>query len=266
MQWEQLTAPDLARAVKDVGVCVLPIGALERHFDHLPLGTDGLAAHRVCCLAAQREAAVVFPPLWFGQIHEARCYPGTIAIDPILTVQLLLNVCDEIGRNGFGKVVIYNGHGGNTHLVNYVCQAMLSRRRDYALYIVDWRMNEDRRARQKELMDSSYFGHAGEWETSLIMAMYPELVKMDALAGRTGYPLGRLKDFPKGRVSAGFYAEHPEHYAGDARTASREKGEQFVELLVAHVAEFIRAVKADQVVPVTLREFYDRCDELTGRR
>ena len=57
MQWEQLTAPEFSNAVRDTGVCILPLGVLERHSDHLPLGTDFLNAHRIASLAAEREAA-----------------------------------------------------------------------------------------------------------------------------------------------------------------------------------------------------------------
>jgi len=263
MQWEQLTAPDFAKAVKDTGLCVLPVGCLEQHFDHLPLGTDGLNAHRICVLAARREPAVVFPPYWFGQIHEARCYPGTIAIDPILTVQLLLNTCDEIARNGFGKILLYNGHGGNTQLVNYVCQAMLARRREYVLYLTDWQMDEEHRRRERGILETRYGGHACERETSLTMAVVPELVKMDALGDREAPALGRLGHLSTKRVTAGFYADHPDHYAGDARPASAEKGKQFLELQVDHLASLIAAVKADKAAPTIANEFYDRCENLT---
>jgi creatinine amidohydrolase len=72
MQWENLTSPDFAAAQRETGVCVLALGVLERHSEHLPLGTDFLNAHRLACLAAEREPAVVFPPFYFGQIYPAR--------------------------------------------------------------------------------------------------------------------------------------------------------------------------------------------------
>ncbi|MHB0878813.1 MAG: creatininase family protein, partial [Anaerolineae bacterium] len=59
MQWEQLTAPDFAAATRETGVCVLTMGVLERHSEHLPLGTDYLNAHRIACMAAERQPAVV---------------------------------------------------------------------------------------------------------------------------------------------------------------------------------------------------------------
>jgi creatinine amidohydrolase len=89
MQWEHLTAPDFAKAVQATGVCVLAMGVIEKHSDHLPLGTDFLNAHRIACLAAEKEPAVVFPPWYFGQIYEARCFSGTLAIEPRLLLELI---------------------------------------------------------------------------------------------------------------------------------------------------------------------------------
>ena len=110
MQWEQLTAPDFARAVRETGVCVIDFGVLERHGDHLPLGTDCLNGHRLACLAAEKEAAVVFPLFYFGQIYEARCFPGTVALKPALLLEFVTNILDEAGRNGFRKIILLSAH------------------------------------------------------------------------------------------------------------------------------------------------------------
>lgn len=76
MNWEKLTAPEFKKASAETGVCIIAFGVLERHGDHLPLGTDYLNGHRLATLAAEKEKAVVFPPFYFGQIYEARCFPG----------------------------------------------------------------------------------------------------------------------------------------------------------------------------------------------
>ncbi len=125
MQWENLTAPDFAAAVRQTGVCILTFGVLERHSEHLPLGTDYLNVHRLASLAAEREAAVVFPPFYFGQIYEARCFPGALALRPTLLIELIQSVLDEIGRNGFTKIILVNGHGGNAHLLPFLAQSLV---------------------------------------------------------------------------------------------------------------------------------------------
>lgn len=264
MKWEELTSPDFQRAVEETGVCVLAVGCLEKHFDHLPLGTDYLNGQAICTLAAEKAPAVVFPPYYFGQIHEARPFPGTIAIDPILTLKLLANVCDEIARNGFRKIVIYNAHGGNSDMLRYFAQSLLAERKPYALYIHDWQPSEDRRQQWDQILESAG-GHAGECETSITMANCPGMVKSEYIKGRKHQPLGRLSHLPKGYTSIWWYADNPDHYCGDATLASEEKGIKLRDLLVDSMADYIRAVKSDQTALNLLSEFHDRCDQVGGR-
>ena len=74
MQWENLTAADFKKAATTTKVCVIAMGVMEKHGDHLPLGTDFLNGHKLACLAAEKEPAVVWPPFYFGQIYEALYY------------------------------------------------------------------------------------------------------------------------------------------------------------------------------------------------
>jgi len=261
VQWEELTAPDFEIAVGETGVCLIAAGCVEKHFDHLPLGTDFLNGHKICCLAAEREPAVVFPPYYFGQIHEARCFPGTVAIDPILTLKLLGNVCDEIARNGFRKIVIYNAHGGNTYLLNYFCQAILAERKPYAVFVHEW-MPVGRQEQWKAILETPFHGHGCECETSISLANHPHLVKMQAVGGRKSDPLGRLGHLPANMISGYWYADHPDHYAGDAAPASAEKGRKLRALIVDSLAELIRAVKDDRTALELLDEFHGRCDKI----
>ncbi|MHC4886042.1 MAG: creatininase family protein [Planctomycetota bacterium] len=262
MQWEQLTAPDFAKAVEETGVCVIGMGVLEKHGDHLPLGTDYLNGHAIASLAAEKEAAVVFPPFYFGQIYEARCFPGAVCLKPTLLVEVLQGVFDEIGRNGFRKIVIYNTHGGSNALLPYLAQCQLWEEKPYSLYIHQKHLTEEREAEWEALCETEERGHACECETSITLANYPEAVKMKDISAEPGTAQHRLKDLPPTMTGIGWYADYPEHYAGDAQTASVEKGEVFRSLLVDTLAEYIAAVKADSVVPTLTREFFQRADGL----
>src|SRR5262249_60163827 len=132
MLWEELTGDEFPEAVaKAEGVCLLPLSCIERHAHHLPLATDMYIGRALCRRAAELEPAVIFPDFIFTQILEARHCPGTIAIDADLIVRLLDNVCREIARNGFTKIVIVNAHGGNNYLIHYFAQIQLESSRDY---------------------------------------------------------------------------------------------------------------------------------------
>ena len=258
MQWETLTAPEFERAVRDTRVCILPLGVLERHSDHLPLGTDYVNAHRIACLAAEREPAVVFPPFYFGQIYEARCFPGALTIRPTLLLELLQAVLDEIGRNGLRKIIVYNGHGGNNGLVRFVAQCALWEEKPYALYVPMEHVSADRRAEYDVLHETRGGGHACEDETSVTWANFPETARREAIPAEPGAPLGRLGHLPPTFSAVSWYADYPEHYAGDARAASVKKGKGFVRLRVETLAEYIAAVKTDRVVPALQDEFFRR--------
>ena len=258
MQWENLTAPDFARAVRETGVCVLAMGVLERHSEHLPLGTDYLNGHELAVRAAALEPAVVFPPFYFGQIYEARSYPGTFTIKPGLLLELLQAVLDEIGRNGFRKIAIVNAHGGNRHLIPFLAQSQLWEQKPYSLYWFNGDLGEERSRIWAETLETKLHQHACECETSITLANFPELVKMDAIPAEPAEPLGRMAHLSSAYAGIWWYADYPEHYAGDARTASAEKGRILRQLEVDALAEFLGAVKADTVVPALEKEFFQR--------
>jgi creatinine amidohydrolase len=258
MQWEQLTAPDFKQAVDETEVCILAMGVVERHSDHLPLGTDYLNGHALACLAAEREPAVVFPPFYFGQIYEARCFPGTLTLKPTLLIELVQAVLDEIGRNGFKKIILLNAHGGNTHFLRFLAQSSLWEQKPYTLYLYTGALTPEEKAQWEAALETPLHGHACECETSISLANHPELVKMERVPAQPGDPLGRLSGLKGSYSGIWWYADFPEHYAGDARLASREKGLKLRQIQVDAFSRFIAAVKADQVTPALEAEFFSR--------
>src|SRR5690349_19048296 len=98
VKWEELTAADFQAALgKSQGTCVLPIGIIEKHGPHLPLGNDLINVRYVSEHAAQQEYSVVFPDYYFGQIFEAKHEPGTVAYSAHLQMDLLQATTDEMG-------------------------------------------------------------------------------------------------------------------------------------------------------------------------
>jgi len=262
MQWDKLTAPEFAAAVRETGVCVAAMGVIEKHGEHLPLGTDYLAAHAIACRAAEKEPAVVFPPFYFGQIYEARCYPGTVAIKPTLVLELIQGVFDEIGRNGFEKIVVFNWHGGNWNLIRFLAQCSLWEEKPYHLYLPLEKYSPEGKKEWEALRETTWGGHACEAETSAVLGTYPELVKMDQVPEEPGVPLKRLKHLPPTYTGTWWYCDYPEYYAGDARYATEEKGRILTRLRSDYLAQYIAAVKADQVVPAMSKEFFERVERV----
>ena len=125
-KWEELTAADFVKALQaSSGVCLLPFGIIEKHGPSGPLGTDLINVRAATLQAVKQQYAIVFPEYYFGQIAEARHQPGTVAYHSDLQLALLQATTDEMARNGCHKVLIVNGHGGNTALLQYFAQVQL---------------------------------------------------------------------------------------------------------------------------------------------
>lgn len=260
MLWEELTGDEFAGAVaRAQGVCLLPLSCIERHAHHLPLGTDMYIGREMCRRAMQLEDVLVFPDLIYTQILEAQHCSGTIAIDPELIIQLVNNVIREIARNGCKKVIMVNAHGGNNALMSYLTQMQLRTATDTVLYAWNPTLLPEDQAVIQAQWEAAVDGHAGEKETSAILAIRPELVRMAELkADGEGLPLERLKPLRGAGLTPGiwWYADHPTHYRGDGMPATVEKGERYLDAVARSLAHAIRLVKADTVSPSLQAEFF----------
>jgi creatinine amidohydrolase len=252
-KWEELTAADFLQAVKNAqGTCLLPFGILEKHGPHLPLGTDLLNVRYLSLTAAEQEYAVIFPEYYFGQIFEARHQPGTVAYSLQLQLQLLQETTDEMARNGCKKVLIVNGHGGNEYLLPLFAQAQLERQHDYVVYVYWPLARETGRPTVKDKVDM----HAGESETSHTMVSRPDLVHLDRVPNESGKDQARQKLPQDVYTGIWWYARFPNHYSGDASTASKQLGEFDKKTMVGNLVAAIRAIKDDQVSLQLQNEFY----------
>ena len=256
--WEELTSSDFALAVKQSeGVCLLPIGVIEKHGQHLPLGTDVFAVRELCRRAAAKEYCLVFPFYYAGQINEAKQQPGTVAYSPELMTRILDETCQEIARNGIKKIIIVNGHGGNNSWLEYFCLTQLASPRDYAIFYTNPSASQDVLKKISEMRKTKTGEHADEIETSNMLVVRPDLVKMERATAESGVSLNRLQHLP-GNLYTGifWYAKYPNHYAGDAKDASAAIGEINIESRTQNLAEWIKAVKADQTTLRLQNEFY----------
>ncbi len=264
MQWEELTGDLFPQAVKQAeGVCLLPLSCIERHGHHLPLGTDMFIGHELCRRAAELEPVLVFPDFIYTQILEARHMPGCIGIQPDLILHLLENVCSEIARNGLKKIVIVNAHGGNDHLIHYFTQIQLATRRDYVVYVAEPAYASEGAASASQ-WETTIDGHAGERETSMILAVHPGLARLEALpADGEGLPQERLKPLRDLGTDMGiwWYADHPTHYCGDGRPATVEKGERWFTDRAKALARIIRAIKGDTETKKLQEEFFEKASQ-----
>lgn len=258
MQWENLTGKTFVEAVEaSQGVCILPIGVLEYHGRHLPLGTDMLHSHAVACAAAEIEPAVVYPAYHFGLNMEAKHFPGTIVLSERLLFVLLEELCDEISRNGLKKIVLLSGHGGNRYYLPLFVQLIIDKGKDYVVYYFS-HFTASHEV-EKHIIESQVDGHAGERETSMGLYVNPELVRMDLLEESDVWP-DRARHEHLGDVLtvADWYARFPEQCSGDPRPATAEKGKAMFEAQVEGLVQRLRLIKQDTAAAEIYAEFHSR--------
>lgn len=254
MLWEYLTSPDIKEAVDKKLIAVLPIGSIEIHGPHMPTGTDSLTIWEIVRKAAEKEPAVVLPALYYAYVPENRHFPGTISLSAGTILTVIEEICDEVSRNGFKKIMIVNGHGGNSNLLRVFLKESLHKKRDYVIYalIEPWLAIEEV---AEKICESKVTGHACERETSMGLYLFENLIKMEnvkqeAIIGSTG--LTGIE------TPVDWQAYAVQLYLGDPRLATKEKGKILVEKLVDFVADAMRRIKHDEKVPMILDDFYKR--------
>src|SRR5262249_27127922 len=175
-RWDELAASDWPSALeKSARTAVLPIGILEKHGPHGPIGSDLIQVRAIAARATRSEYAGVFPDYFYGQIYEARHQPGTFALPSRLIWELLDATCEEIARNGFNKIVIVNGHGGNPNFLRFFVQSQLERRRNYVVYLHEPTPDPAFTETVNRMRKSDPRGdqHAGERETATLLYLRP---------------------------------------------------------------------------------------------
>jgi creatinine amidohydrolase len=258
---EDLTSPKFAKAVDQAGgVCVIPLGIIEKHGPALPLGTDLYEAREVAFHAAEKEYAVVFPPYFVGQIFEARHQPGAMAYSNELMWKMLEETCKELSRNGLKKIILLNGHGGNTNFLQYFCQSQLAKQQDYIVVMFRPGDNPVNAAEIKSLKKAKLDGHAGEEETSMMYYINPAFVDQEALKNETGLDQDRLSKLPFGYTGIWWYAKYPNHFASDINTPNKRLGELLISSDAGQLAELIKFLKKDNSIQQLQEEFFKRAD------
>ncbi len=179
--FHDLTTEDLKELDKESVVAVLTVGATEQHGPHLPLTTDTIIGEGIVSAAltqiSDKITALTIPTMPFGDSIEHTAYPGTISLEPQTVFDVWLQIGESIARAGIQKLVIFNSHGGQIHMVESVAKhlrvkhEMLVVKANYMLFDIFADLFVAR-----ELQ----FGlHGGAVETSIMLHLCPELVRMD---------------------------------------------------------------------------------------
>jgi creatinine amidohydrolase len=220
-------------------VAVLPIGATEAHNLHLPEGTDWrLATHvsrEACRMAWERCTSVIcLPALPFSSDCNLLDFPLTIDVSQATVDAVVTDVVRSLRKHGIRKVLLLNGHGGN-HFIPLI--RVLQSELDVHVFLCNWwTVGSDRYGEIFDKPDD----HAGEMETSAVLAVCPELVELEHAGPGSPAPYA-LEALRRGWVQTSRrFARLNDHCAvGDPRQATAAKGRRYLDLVCSRLADFL---------------------------
>src|SRR5262245_11046118 len=236
-----MTFPLLRQVSRDNTVVVAPIAACEQHSLHLPTFTDTILVTAVAEGVEQRlpERVLLLPSLWFGASHHHLRFGATLSAEVDTHVQLLCDLLTPLLDDGYRRLMLLNGHGGNIDTLHVALRRLQTRYRDRLLTGASyWELAEKELAALAEGPRKS-MGHACEFETSMVLALRPDLVRRDEV--RDDPP----NDDPalRGLFLAEDMHQRTDHGAvGYPERASAEKGQAILTAAVNRTAEVVAAL------------------------
>jgi creatinine amidohydrolase len=246
VRWSDAAWPELQHlGARDGGghdVGLVPVGAIEQHGPHLPTGTDTIVATAVCEAAARRCGALVLPPIPVGCSYgHGTVLPGTLSLSPELLAQVVRQYAEWAAESGLTRLLLVNAHFGNAAALGIATDHLRLFRPDLRIGWIDWWAADP--GVLAEVTSDGDDIHANRAETSMVMAVAPDLVHLDRIAasddpdrttdlvfrytapalstnGVTGRPseasaelgtrlLARVADAIAGRVDRGRFEEPP---------------------------------------------------------
>jgi len=232
---EDMSPDELERVLAEAPIAFVPLGTLEHHGYHLPVGFDGTKAHALCERVAQRTGGAVLPTFFFGTGGGHVGYKWTLILPEAQIAPLISATLDHLARQGFRVVVLLTGHyaGEQVDMVHRLAQEAQARHPRVRFIGLT-----EPEVTTPEPGDAYGGDHAAKYETSMAMALNPAWVHLDRLTPDHDPAQAALPDTPRGEASTHNPA-HPLYaiHGQDPRTrASRELGEKLVAEIVSRLA------------------------------
>jgi creatinine amidohydrolase len=242
VEWPKLRADQLRDRARDNAIVILPIASLEQHGPHLPVEVDSMLGETVAIRAARKLAArgqrtLVLPVLWTGLSEHHMSFGGTVTLDVATFTSLVEGVCRSVLRHGFQRIVLLNAHGGNENALRTITDELTPKLGVPIVQLTYWYAAAS--AIAKILETQGGLMHACEAETSMMLAVRPELVAMDRTALAKANSTPEIGDVVGGGVyrwrSIG--ARSSSGVIGNPAAASAEKGERLFEAITDALAD-----------------------------
>ena len=256
---QELTWSEIDPLAGPETVVILPTAAVEQHGRHLPLEVDARIAEEISRMAAERVVqdtpVLVAPVVWAGVSGYHMSFSGTLT----LSMNTFITVVEELGESlvhhGFRRILILNSHGGNHDPIKVAARNIADRTGVAVAAASYWNMAADDLAFAQDNEVDAIPGHGDSFETAMMLALRPEMVRIEAMrpgapdAGKKGiYFTKRLRREPLVHLPQQAGLVTPDGWGADPTKGTVEKGERYVELIVNRLAEFIREFAAGNPV------------------
>ncbi len=223
MYWDQITTKGfLQEVVGRVDTAILPVGSIEAHGQHCPLGTDNMAPgyFAVQLEKAYPDRILILPSVAYGYTPDLSVWPGSLSVSASVLQQYVQEIGQGVVRWGITNLILLNGHGGNIGALQSAMDTIAQE--NARVVLINWWLDFSKQI----LTITQGQGHAGEDETSVMLKVAPEWVHMEDASFNPFRPRYRVK-------GPGLSDKSLRHATtGDGRGATREKGEKIVELVL----------------------------------
>ena len=238
MYWEQVTTKTFKEQILGkIDTAILPTGSVEAHGQHCPLGTDNFAPWHFCQALEARfpDRLLILPPIPYGHTWELANYAGTLSVPTEVFTRYVAEVGKAVLGWGIRHIVLMNGHGGNTPGLNAAMEEIAEHGGQAVL--INWWLDYS----QDILTVTAGQGHAGEDETSVMLAVAGPLVKMEDASFNPFTPKYKVR-------AVGLHDKTLRHATtGDGRNGTREKGEKILELCTDRMSELLEDLWSDNL-------------------
>ncbi|HEU5396186.1 MAG TPA: creatininase family protein [Verrucomicrobiae bacterium] len=247
--WQTLTWEEIGALRSRADLCLLPVGATEQHGPHLGVGMDSRGATLLCEAVSRETGVPVLPALPFGcSLGHSRRWPGTLSLQPQTLIQIAVEIFDWLHAAGFKRLIFVNGHVGNAAPLRCAVDLIRSRFDDALVRLCN--VSEiSPRVRARFCADAADW-HANEAETSLMLALAPEMARPEKIPG---------SDDPDRTADLAF--AHPVNrtskngVTGFPGRASREQGESLFQWMVDDLSLLVR--RAGKETPPLEAGYFD---------
>lgn len=228
------TSDNFKNNINKSDIVIIPIGSLEAHGHHLPLGTDIFSPRLFCRKIEEKigDQIWIAPEIPYGQSFDLTVYPGTINVPSQVFAEYVYWVGKGFFENGIKKIIFLNGHGGNINALSLASEMLI--KLGLHVLIINWWLDYS----DEILKVTNGQGHAGEDETSAILYYDESLVDMSKAKRNMKKPTLRVRFKGSAKIMYG------NALSGDATLATKEKGKNIFELLTFKIIEAIDILKS----------------------